>query len=210
MRHTLAILRTTIGLTQKELAVLTGRAARTVQAIELGQLPLSEELALRIAKETGVDEGWLLEGDTSVPPQMGRALLGFARERRPYRREDYEWQRAFNESPTATVEELASAGSKPGRRKAGKVRLTWGEAKVAVGLAEPVILESLDEKLIGAMESFLKETRRGGDALLVRWKLRRLLESLAKERKIELPARDLATPVKTRQKGRRTNIVVGG
>jgi hypothetical protein len=46
--------------------------------------------------------------------------------------------------------------------------------------------------------------------LLVRWKLRRLLESLAKERKIELPARDLATPVKTRQKGRRTNIVVGG
>src|SRR3954447_19679671 len=87
MRHTLAILRTTIGLTQKELAVLTGRAARTVQAIELGQLPLSEELALRIAKETGVDEGWLLEGDTSVPPQMGRALLGFARERRPYRRE---------------------------------------------------------------------------------------------------------------------------
>src|SRR5580765_809417 len=100
LRHPLAVLRTTIGLTQKELAGLTGRAARTIQSIELGHLPLSEELALRIAQETGVDESWLLAGDPSVPPQPGAALLAFRRERRPYQREDYEWQRAFNEAAT--------------------------------------------------------------------------------------------------------------
>jgi transcriptional regulator with XRE-family HTH domain len=207
MRHTLAILRTTIGLTQKELARLTGRAARTIQAIELRQLPLSEELALRIAAETGVDEGWLLAGDIRVPPQMGKALLAFARERRPYRREDYEWQRAFNESAMATVEELAGAGKK--QMKSGEVKLTFGQAKKALRLAEPALLESMDEKLMEAIGCFLKQTRTSADALLVRWKLRRLMETMAKERGIELPARDLAEPVRSREKGRRTNIAVG-
>src|SRR6185295_16888592 len=105
LKHPLAVLRTTIGLTQKEMAELTGRAARTIQAVELSKLPLSEELALRIAKETGVDESWLLAGDTNVPPQRGAALLAFAKENRPYLREDYEWQRAFNESPMASAAE---------------------------------------------------------------------------------------------------------
>lgn len=204
----LAILRTTIGLTQKEMADLAGRAPRTIQAIELGHLPLSEELALRIAKETGVDESWLLEGNMEIPPQMGKALLAFARERRPYRREDYEWQRAFNESGTSSADELVGAGKT--QAKDGRVRLTFGQAKKAFQLAEPLILESMDEKLIAAMSSFLKQTLRSPDSLLVRWKLRRLMESLTKERGITLPRRDLADPVQSGQRKRRgMNIMAG-
>jgi transcriptional regulator with XRE-family HTH domain len=210
LRHPLAILRTTIGLTQKELAVLVDRAARTIQAIELGQLPLSEELALRIAKETGVNESWLLSGDTSVPPQRGAALLAFSPERRPYGREDYEWQRAYNESPIGSEEELAEVVRRGPEKKGGDLTLSPPQAKAVIWAAQPVMLGSMDEKLLGAMASFFKKTLRSEDALLVRWKLRRLLEHLAKERSIELPMIDLGKPEPKRQKVRRirTNIRV--
>jgi transcriptional regulator with XRE-family HTH domain len=197
LRHTLAILRTTIGLTQKEMASLVGRAPRTIQAIELGHLPLSEELALRIAAETGVDESWLLEGDIRVPPQRGKALLAFSRKQRPYVREDYESQRAYNEIPAAEESELAEVIRKG---KGGDLILTGPQAKAAVLATEPVMLESMDEKLLAAMASFLKQTLRSPDALLVRWKLRRLMEGLAKERSIELPPRDLCPPTPAARK----------
>jgi transcriptional regulator with XRE-family HTH domain len=203
LKHPLAILRTTIGLTQKEMADLVGRAARTIQAIELSHLPLSEDLALRIAKETGVDESWLLAGDTSVPPQRGKALLAFNYEQRPYERKDYEWQRAFNESPVAAESELVEALKKGVEEKRGYLTLTLPQAKASVLAAEPVILESMDEKLLPAIESFLKQTRRSPDGLLVRWKLRRLVESLAKERGIKLPARDLWGPTLAKKKKKR-------
>src|SRR5262249_44490509 len=135
LRHTLAILRTTIGLTQKELADLVGRAPRTIQAIELKHLPLSEELALRIASETGVDESWLLQGDTSINLQIGREMLTIAKERRTYERKDYEWKRDFNESKAVPVEDLQEAGRK--MSASGQVVFTLGQAKKALELAQP-------------------------------------------------------------------------
>jgi transcriptional regulator with XRE-family HTH domain len=212
LRHPLAVLRTTIGLTQKELAEMTGRAARTIQSIELGHLSLSEELALRIAEETGVDESWLLQGDTGIPPQRGGALLAFAKENRPYTREDYEWQRAFNEEPTAPESELAEALKNEAAKGKGRISFSRAQAKALVKLAEPVMLESRDEKLLAAMGSFLKETLRSPDALLVRWKLRRLLEELAKARSVELPVMDLGLPERARKRARTRagNIEVKG
>jgi transcriptional regulator with XRE-family HTH domain len=75
LRHPLAILRTIIRLTQKEMADLVQRSPRTIQAIELGQLPLSEELAMVIAQETGIDAGWLLEKNPATPPREGLGPL---------------------------------------------------------------------------------------------------------------------------------------
>jgi hypothetical protein len=40
---------------------------RLVQAIELGELPLSERLAARINLNTGVDMDWLLRNDVKAP-----------------------------------------------------------------------------------------------------------------------------------------------
>ena len=191
LRHTLAILRTTIGLTQKELAGLVDRAPRTIQSIELEHLPLSEDLALRIAHETGVDESWLLQGDTSVPPRRGAALQAIRHRQRPYNREDYEWQRSYNEAPTAPQSELADVVKKGPQAGAKYLRLSLPQAKAMVHAARPVMLESSDEKLLAAMAHFLKATYRNPDALLVRWKLRRLLETLAEERSIPLPSREL-------------------
>ena len=191
LRHTLAILRTTIGLTQKQLAGLVDRAPRTIQSIELEHLPLSEDLALRVAHETGVDESWLLQGDTSVPPRRGAALQAIRPAHRPYNREDYEWQRAYNESPAAPQSELADVVRKGPKTGEKSLRLSLPQAKAAVHAARPVLLESADEKLLAAMSHFLKHTIRASDALLVRWKLRRLLETLAAERFIALPSREL-------------------
>lgn len=44
-RHTLAVLRTVIGITQKEMAGILECSVPTVQAIELGKLKMSLKLA---------------------------------------------------------------------------------------------------------------------------------------------------------------------
>lgn len=71
LRHPLAILRRDIDLTQKQLADLAECSRPTIQAIELGKLQLSEKLAQRIAYQTGVAPGWLLDDDVAQPPTRG-------------------------------------------------------------------------------------------------------------------------------------------
>ena len=68
LRHPLAVLRQIIGLTQKDFAKLVGKSTTTIQAIELGKLQLSKDLAVKISVETGVAARWLLEGDVLKPP----------------------------------------------------------------------------------------------------------------------------------------------
>jgi transcriptional regulator with XRE-family HTH domain len=187
LKHTVAILRTMIGLTQKELAVLVGRSTRTIQAIELEQLPLSEELALRMAEETGVDEGWLLKNDLNEKPGRRMELISLRNERGPYTKEDFEWARAYRESPAATEKQL-EATLKPGPKKGEKtISFTLPEMKAAIKAAQPIMMEAMDRKLLRAMVHLLRETTTEPTALLMRWKLRRLMEELAKERDVEFP-----------------------
>jgi transcriptional regulator with XRE-family HTH domain len=60
-RHVLVGIRQELGMTQGEFGKLVGLARSTVQAIELGRLPLSEQAAHRISEETDVNPFWLLE-----------------------------------------------------------------------------------------------------------------------------------------------------
>ena len=78
-RHTLAILRRVIGLTQSELAVIVGRSPRTIQAIEGGRLTLSEDLAVRVSHETGISMHWLLGHNSGEPPTMEFGGLPFTK-----------------------------------------------------------------------------------------------------------------------------------
>src|SRR5688500_12401179 len=66
-RHPLAILRLTLGLTQKEMAHLADCSTTTVQSIELGRLPLSSDLARHISIATGVSREWLAAGNPKRP-----------------------------------------------------------------------------------------------------------------------------------------------
>ena len=95
LRHPLAILRTTLGLTQREMGDLVNRAAGTIQAVELGKLPLSEGLACRVAEATGVELGWLLDGKAAAPPRKAGGDI--------YTRADYERHRAGLEVPGAPL-----------------------------------------------------------------------------------------------------------
>lgn len=94
LRHPLAVLRITIGLNQKEMGDLVKRARVTIQAVELGKMPLSEGLACRIAEATGVELKWLLDGDPTAP--LRKAGGG------SYTRADYERHRASREIPAST------------------------------------------------------------------------------------------------------------
>jgi transcriptional regulator with XRE-family HTH domain len=92
-RHPLAVLRHITGISQKEMAALVGRTPATVQAIELGKLALSEQLALKIALETGVAVRWLLNGDPSVAPFSDDRPI-FSDETGNFSKADFERRRA--------------------------------------------------------------------------------------------------------------------
>jgi transcriptional regulator with XRE-family HTH domain len=65
----MAVLRLLLGLGQKEMATLLKCSRPTIQAIELGNLKLSERLAHETSIQTGVSLDWLLGGDPTGPPQ---------------------------------------------------------------------------------------------------------------------------------------------
>jgi DNA-binding XRE family transcriptional regulator len=67
-RHTLAVLRILVGLTQKEMAAVLHCSTPTIQAIELGRLKLSEKLAGLASLNTGINLTWLLDNDVTHPP----------------------------------------------------------------------------------------------------------------------------------------------
>ena len=67
LRTPLAILRIELGLTQEKLGKLVGKARRTIQAIEIGKLRLTEDLAAEISEKTGISARWLLEGKPDAP-----------------------------------------------------------------------------------------------------------------------------------------------
>jgi transcriptional regulator with XRE-family HTH domain len=200
LRHPVAVLRTTLGLTQTELGELTGRAARTIQSVELGTLPLSGDLALSIAEATGIDAGWLLEGDPDAPPRKGLTARHAAPSPGPYTRDDYETHRALMESPVASVaeaeaelERVAKIPKKgPGMDTAG---IAMPTAKRALLAAKRQIVQEADAQTLGALKRLLNQTvlTRTGD--LLRWKLRQFLRTLAEENgvKIELPTGIRAT-----------------
>ncbi len=187
LRHPLAILRTTIGLTQQQMGDLVGRAARTIQSIELGQLPLSEELALRLAEATGVDEAWLFAGDPKAPPRKGLALLQAGRGHGVYTREDYEYHRAYLETPIVSKDQLAAAIAKAkaeGRNEVHVPELGWQKSVVRKKQME--IVNLIDRDLVNQLGFNLAQTELADNMRLVRWKLRRFLEDLARELSLEI------------------------
>lgn len=94
-RHPLAVLRTLIGLTQKEMAAILECSVPTVQAVELGKLPLSSKLGNRISFETGVSLDWLMKGDVKAPIVNLRG--------QPYAQKAYEIRRAELSRPRVAI-----------------------------------------------------------------------------------------------------------
>lgn len=185
--HPLAILRKTVGLTQKEMGDLVNRAARTIQSIELNKLPLTEELALRIAEATGVDEAWLFAGDPSVPPQKGVTLVNAGRGDAEYTKADYEFYRAYVETKLwddKAFEETIKKAKAEGKQ-AEVVELI--ETKVNLMDRQKWFVENADKKLLAELELILIQTSMNENLRLARWKIRRFLDALAKELSIKIP-----------------------
>jgi len=188
LRHPLAILRTTIGATQKEMGQLAGRAARTIQSIELGHLPLTEELALRIAEATGIDETWLLEGNPEIPPRRGSFILHAGRPAGVYTREDYEFHRAVLESPVVTQEDWAAAIAKAQETGNEMVDVSvTGLARARVIKKQLPQIQQTDVYLADCLQFLLDDTMLTQTMFLARWKIRKFFDELAKDLKVNLP-----------------------
>ncbi len=191
--HSLAILRKIIGLTQQEMGDLVNRAARTIQSIELNKLPLTEELALRIAEATGVDEAWLFAGDPTKPPQKGVTLVNAGKGDGEYTKADYEFYRALVETKLwdknafeATLKKAKAEG-----KQAEVVELI--ETKMDLMERQTWFVENADKQLITELQLILIQTSLNDNMRLARWRIRRFLDDLAKEFSIEIPK--LKTPV---------------
>ena len=63
LRH----LRIALGRTQKDMCSLVGCTRHTVESLEMGRLKLSTGLGFKFAQATGVDYGWLMANDESLP-----------------------------------------------------------------------------------------------------------------------------------------------
>ena len=191
--HPLAVLRTTIGLTQKQLGDLVNRAARTIQSIELTKLPLTDELALRIAEATGVDEAWLAQGNPSLPPRKGLTLIQAGKGEGEYTKADYEFYRAYLETSIWSEAEWA-ATVKKAQAKGNKAEvLDLGLRKVEAFANQKEIVQLIDDALRNELQLILLHTALTGNMRLVRWKIRRFLEHLAKEFSIKIPESGIST-----------------
>ncbi len=91
-RHTLAVLRSIIGITQKEMAQVAECSPPTIQAIELGKLKLSEKLGGLIALRTGVALKWLLDDNVASAPVTD--------EGHPFTKDVYHQTQAFINAPS--------------------------------------------------------------------------------------------------------------
>lgn len=96
-RHILAVLRTFLGLTQKEMADLAKCSRPTIQAIELGKLKLGKDLAMRISTATACSLETLLDGDPSRP------LLSVFK--KPYEVADFKVAQSVLKTPPAAKSE---------------------------------------------------------------------------------------------------------
>ena len=185
--HPLAVLRITAGLTQQQMGDLVDRAARTIQSIELQKLPLTEELALRIAEATGVDEAWLFAGDPQSPPRKGMTLIQAGRGHEDYTRADYEFHRAYVETPVVTKEELVAAIDQAKAKGSNDVEVSaLGLHKSAVLKKQQAIINLIDRDLVNQLRFILAQTETSDDMRLVRWKIRRYFEDLAREFSLEI------------------------
>ena len=72
-----------------------------MQSIELGELRLSQNLAKRIALQTGASLKWLLQNDYRVPPTCDTG--------EPYTKRIYEMTRAEISAPRTDPADLAVA-----------------------------------------------------------------------------------------------------
>ena len=187
LSHPLAVLRTSIGLTQQEMGDLVNRAARTIQSIELCKLPLTEELALRVAEATGVDEAWLFAGNPNTPPRKGMTLLQAGRGHGVYTKADYEYHRAYLETPIVTKDQLAAAIAEAKAKGSDEIDVPLlGFTKSAVRKKQREIIDLIDRDLKNQFGFILAQTEITDDMRLVRWKLRRFLEDLAREFSLEI------------------------
>ena len=164
---------------------------RTIQAIELDKLPLSEELALRVAQATGIDAGWLLEKNPATPPRKGMTAAHGGETTGAYTREDYELHRSIMEAPIATAKE-AEATIRDAAKNTFKiggqehVSLPASVTKRALIIAKQDAQRTQDKLIVEALDQLLARTTATAASDLIRWKIRQFIQAIADENEVTL------------------------
>lgn len=177
--HPVAILREIIGLRQKDLAKLVNMSPRTIQAVEVGALALSERLATQISSATGVDVAWLLDGKPEATPKCSFELPG-TQYGTPYTKAQFETYRAyFQPGPgRITVNNMVRDTTRVWAKSAKEMEIVTGSFRAR---------KSQDQQLLQKIRQILETTRAEQAGPLVRWKVGRFIDNLCQEMDIALP-----------------------
>jgi transcriptional regulator with XRE-family HTH domain len=100
LKTTVAVLRRELGIGIEEFAEILEKSLSTATKLENGQLPLSEETAQTISKETGVDMRWLLAGEPKEEPYFTDVEYG----KQPYTKEVFERVQAAKQKPNPPLD----------------------------------------------------------------------------------------------------------
>ena len=110
-----------------------------------------------------------------------------------YTKADYEFYRAYLETSIWSEEKWA-ATVKKAQAKGNKAEvLELGLRKVEAIANQKEIIQLIDDSLRNELQLILLHTAMTGDMRLVRWKIRRFLEDIAKEFSIKIPATGIST-----------------
>jgi transcriptional regulator with XRE-family HTH domain len=162
LRHPVAVLRGILKIGQAEFGKICGCSARTIQAVELKKLALSESLATRISTATGVSVAWLLDGDPSAPP-VTETPSSIIAPRRPYTFDLYEKYCALKES----------------ERRFSTTKRNYTVTFVEKKDYEPG--QERDLEILSLCKRVLAQTEADERGHVIRWRLERMLELLADE-----------------------------
>jgi transcriptional regulator with XRE-family HTH domain len=164
-RHPVAVLRNILEMSQTEFGALSDCSSRTIQAVELGKLPLSESLALRIAHSTGISIEWLLKGDPAAPPKAD-CPSGISSPDGGFAYEVYEAHRAALE-----IENRSASG---GGRENTSEQL-FSEKSFREDLAKR------DAELVVLCKDLLGQTVDHEKRSVIRWRLKEFLNELTSD-----------------------------
>jgi hypothetical protein len=105
-----------------------------------------------------------------------------------YTRSDYEFHRAFMESPVATPQQMEAVTREAARHrgKGQMVTMSLPVMKAAMLTHKKRMLQALDQQTLDALKHFLDKTATTKNGDLARWKIRRFLQTIAAENSVKL------------------------
>jgi transcriptional regulator with XRE-family HTH domain len=159
LNQVLVRLRATLLMTRKTLAERTGVSASTIREIETNRFQLSDEVAQKIFRGTGVAPASLLRGDNPLLDISGNTLSSESK-----RRANFWWISDYGETDAFLLSALLRAAEKVGKAVSVSTEFSgWLERTTKLFGLTDLVRQELTENLESFDQSYVSECFRPKD-----------------------------------------------